>query len=52
MPLFSAQNWRGDHSYNLLAVDLVDGRDSSEAERIILEGDPSYRIYRGVIKLR
>lgn len=46
------KNWRGDHVYNLLSVDLVDGRDNSAAERIILEGDPSYRIYKGIVKLR
>ena len=46
------KNWRGDHKYNLLSVDLIDGRNSSSAERIILEGDPAYKIYKGVIKLR
>jgi hypothetical protein len=46
------KTWRGDHQYNLLSVDLIDGRDNSAAERIILEGDPSYRIYKGVVKLR
>ncbi len=46
------KNWRGDHKYNLLSIDLVEGRDPTQAERIILEGDPSYRIYKGVIKLR
>ena len=40
------KSWRGDHSYNLLSVDLQTG------ERIILEGDVNYKIYQGVIKLR
>jgi hypothetical protein len=47
------KNWRGDHRYNLLSIDLTEGRDFvGGAERIILEGDPSYRIYKGIVKLR
>jgi len=38
--------------YNLLSLDLMDGRNSSSAERIILEGDPAYKLYKGIIKLR
>jgi hypothetical protein len=40
------KNWRGDHTYNLLSVDLQQG------ERIVLEGDVNYQIYKGIIKLR
>ena len=40
------KDWKGNFSYSLLSVDLPTG------ERIVLDGDPSYRIYKGVIKLR
>lgn len=41
------KTWRGDFGYNLLSIDLQD-----RGERIVLEGDVNYQIYKGVIKLR
>ena len=38
---------RGTHKYNLLCVDVL-----NTGQRIVLQGDPSYSIYQGVIRLR
>jgi hypothetical protein len=43
------KNWRGDHKFNLLSVDLD---SNTGGERIVLEGPLDYRIYKGIIKLR
>lgn len=41
------KSWQGDHSFNLLSVELTE-----TGERIVLEGDANYQIYKGIIKLR
>ena len=38
---------RGTHKYNLLCVDVL-----NTGQRIVLQGDPAYSIYQGVIRLR
>lgn len=42
------KSWTGETAYNLLAIDLA----TQGQERIVLEGDPHYSIYKGVIRLR
>jgi hypothetical protein len=41
------RNWRGDHRFTLLSIDV-----EGSGDRIVLEGDTDYRIYKGIIKLR